>query len=117
MRLQGLALFLDDPINIGVRPPFAITFGRANFRAFVIQSSGSSGSIVIVTRCPGATPRRANSSATFPAVLSMNSGCVVIGYPSGVILSREETVAAPGCAAAGGTLDVQRIYANGARLQ
>jgi hypothetical protein len=50
MWLHGFAFLVDDPVNVRILQPSAITFGRANLRAFAIQSSGSSGSIVIVTR-------------------------------------------------------------------
>ncbi len=57
-------------------------FGCENFRALAIQSSGSAGSIVIVTRRSGATPSRASSAAIRPAVLTMNSGCISLGIMS-----------------------------------
>jgi hypothetical protein len=72
--------------------PLAATRGRATRRASASQSSGS---MAISTRCSAGMPRRASSSPTSPAVLSMNSDCCVAirHAPSNAIIPKSEDAA------------------------
>jgi hypothetical protein len=81
VRLHGFAFLVDDPVNVRIRPAFGDYFRAREsprFRNPVVRFIRFNRNRHALT---GGMPRRASSSATFPAVLSMNSGCVIMVDP------------------------------------